>query len=251
MVIMDSKITVMTIHSLSGNLEHTKRFVESTKKLQVPYDLLIFDNGSTDGLDWLRKSYKEFIESHNYQIDGVELPNAVKFIYTRSEEDVGLPNAWNWALSYFEQTNHKYALLCDNDLVFTSSINKIFPALDSRPDIGLAAPDLIDRRFELSEIEDYADCEAVDEWQEGLYGPCKVIPRHGFEKIGFFDPQFKYSFDDCDYFERTKKAGLLPMIYKGSYAWHYGGASTSLIKHKLGTPKVDSIYWERFNAKHG
>ena len=243
-------LTIMTIHSLSNNLQHTIEFVKSTFKLTHYYDLLIFDNGSTDGLNWLREQHNEWCEHKS--LAGLVMPYCKNFVYTRSEEDVGLPNAWNWGLSHFEQDKYsEFAVLCDNDVILTSTINKIFPYLKDRPQIGLAAPELIDRRFTPDEAEDYAVCEAVEEDYEGLYGPCKVIPRHGYEKIGFFDPQFKYSFDDCDYFERTKKAGLLPRIYKGSYAWHYGGASTSLIKEKLGTPKVDSIYWERFNAKHG
>jgi hypothetical protein len=65
-------------------------------------------------------------------------------------------------------------------------------------------------------------------------------------KFGHFMTSRKNSFNDCDYYERVKKAGYKTIVSRNSWIWHKGGASTSR------NPDCQNpVYYKIFQEKHG
>lgn len=245
-----------------NNLKFTQDFVESLKCITEPFHLLIWDNGSTDGtLDYLRALKREHLlvlysfSSQQYYENKMNY-----FNYVYNDENVGQCLPWNWMLSYFDQAEDfpkaDLVFLCNNDIRFTSQFNNLPTFMREHPEYGMVCPAMLPRDTDLENLEAiaedycfYRDNNKIIE-EGGLEGPVMGITKEAFRKVGFYDSQFQYSFEDMDMHQRMHKAGLKTAVYHKSCVWHYGGAST---KNKdVGSIKDGTqIYYERFQKKHG
>ncbi len=232
-----------------NNLKFTQDFVNSLKFVDERYSLYIWDNGSTDGtLDWLREFDKDV--ENNYE----KFPKMMSFYYNHSESNVGQCIPWNWSLSFFEQIDHDIIYLCNNDIRFTSTINRLPKFIRENTQYGMICPAMLPRTTPLDNLEEEAEryCDNNKDKLDigGLEGPLMAIPKHAFEEIGFYDEQFQFSFEDMDYHQRAHKAGFKTAVYHNSCVWHFGGASTK--NKEIGSiEKGTNIYYERFQKKHG
>ncbi len=232
---------MLTICTITwNNPEFTKKFIESTRLLEYPYELLIWNNGQDDETyDYLHT----FTGEENY-------PNLKHLRVEHSAENKGMPICWNWALSYFEMGTNKYCFLCNNDIKFTKSTNKLVKFAEENPEYGMYCPAMLDR--ECYEKDDHTFAEKYALEKDGtvglgdLNGPLMCLTQESIKKVGYFDTQFQFSFEDCDYYERCHKAGLEVVTYYGSTVMHYGGASTGK------NPNVhNKQYYDLFQRKHG
>ena len=191
----------------------------------LPYEIIVVDNASNDGIATLMKE---------------KFPQ-VKFI--TSQKNIGMGGGNNIGI---KQSTGKYVLILNPDIhVFPDSIQKLHDYIKERDEIGLISPKLLNpdrslqhtcyrwhnlltpiyRRTFFSKFKfakrdisrfimedwDHLDTLEVD-W---IQGSCLLIPKHVLDKAGLFDEQYFMYFEDTDLCRRINKAG-----YKNSYHPH-------------------------------
>jgi GT2 family glycosyltransferase/tetratricopeptide (TPR) repeat protein/2-polyprenyl-3-methyl-5-hydroxy-6-metoxy-1,4-benzoquinol methylase len=210
---------VTTIVILTHNqLEYTRLCLDSLRSLtDEPYELIVVDNGSTDGtVEYLRA------------LPGVRL--------IANETNRGFPAAANQGIA---AATGNQILLLNNDVVLTTGwLGRLLRALHSDPAIGLvgpcsncvSGPQQVETRYEsLADLDGFA-------WDWGkqhngqrvevsrLVGFCLLIRREVVAAIGLLDEQFGVGcYDDDDYCLRAIQTGYRAVIAADAFIHHFGG----------------------------
>jgi GT2 family glycosyltransferase/tetratricopeptide (TPR) repeat protein/2-polyprenyl-3-methyl-5-hydroxy-6-metoxy-1,4-benzoquinol methylase len=201
-----------------NELPYTQLCIESLRKYtHLPYELIVVDNGSTDGsLDWLRS-----------QADVRLIANPT---------NLGFPKAANQGI---KAANGENILLLNNDTVVTPGwLRRMLERLYSRPEVGMvgplsnfvSGPQQIDVPYKnLIELDGFAwdwgkthrgQSESIDR----LVGFCLLMKREVIEKIGLLDERFEMGcFEDDDLCRRALEAGYELLICKDAFVHHFGG----------------------------
>lgn len=156
-------------------IELTKVAVRSVMEQDIPVQLRVVDNGSSDGTD-------EFFKL---------LPN-----YTRFNPPLGVSAGWNFALTtVFRQSDH--ALVVNNDVVLRSDTYRSL--LEDGGDFVTAVS-----------VDDIKGIEG--EWRNSRRPhpdfSCFMIRREVWEKVGGFDESMVLYVSDGDYHLRMHQAGI-------------------------------------------
>ena len=201
-----------------NQLEYTRKCLDSVRHLtDEPYELIVVDNGSTDGtVEYLRA------------LGGLRL--------IANEANRGFPAAANQGIA---AAAGDQVLLLNNDVVVTTGwLGRLLRALYSDPAIGLvgpcsncvSGPQQVETRYEgLADLDGFA-------WDWGkanagvlvevnrLVGFCLLIRRAVIEAIGLLDEQFGVGcFEDDDYTLRANRAGYRAVIAADAFVHHFGG----------------------------
>jgi len=213
----DFGLTTIVIPTYN-QLEYTRRCLESVRRLTgEPYELIVVDNGSTDGtVDYLRA------------MDGVRL--------IVNDGNRGFPAAVNQGIA---ASRGSQVLLLNNDTVVTTGwLRRLLDALHSDSRIGLAGPcsnsvsglQQVEVRYDnLSELNGFAwdwgrDHHGIRIDVPRLVGFCLLIRREVIDAVGLFDEQFGIGcFEDDDYTLRAIQAGYRAVIAGDAFIHHYGG----------------------------
>lgn len=198
-----------------NQLEHTKACIESLKNVTIPYQLIVWDNGSTDGT-------KEYLQT---QIrESKEFRGAALFLDIQNS---GMVKPWNYQLTEgFSDPEVNNVWICNNDIKFLKSTQN----LEDVKSYGMACPAILpkDAKGDLEASAQFYHLLKDSPIEDGnLNGPIMSISREAYEKVGLFDERLKNSFNDMDYHQRVIKAGMKTCVYNEAWIWHYGGASTS------------------------
>lgn len=182
----------------------------TTKEL---YELIVVDNGSTDGtLDYLKQE----------RIITISLP-----------ENTGFPAACNWGLRL---ARGERLLLLNNDALVTEEwLSRLHRAYDADASIGIVGPmtNNASGRQQISmtgRYEDYAARLRVEqngkqEQANRVIGFCMLFSRAFMQKIGMLDERFSPGHFDDDYCYRAYQAGYKVVIAKDAFVYHHGSAS--------------------------
>src|ERR1700680_4305873 len=164
-------------------LELTKKCVESVRGQDIPTDILVWDNDSSDG-------------THNW-LDDFQIKSHLSF------ENKGVSRGWNRSLDYwFNTRNAEHVLVLNNDALIPSwfyrhllsyafpivtgvSVNQM-SQIDQEPSMGLTP-------------SPHPDFSAF------------LIRRECWEKVGPFDENMKHYASDMDYHVRGHRAGIKMM----------------------------------------
>jgi len=200
-----------------NQLEYTRQCLDSLRLLtDEPYELIVVDNGSTDGtVEYLRA------------LTGVRL--------IENATNRGFPAAVNQGIA--ASTGNQVLLLNNDTILTTGWLGRLLRALHSDPAIGLAGPcsncvsgpQQVETRYEsLADLDGFA-------WDWGkahdglrldvsrLVGFCLLIRRAVVDAIGLFDEQFGVGcFDDDDYTLRAIQAGYRAVIAADAFVHHFG-----------------------------
>lgn len=201
-----------------NQLEYTRQCLNSIRfRTDEPYELIVVDNGSTDGT-----------------ADYLQAQTDVKWIL--NPDNRGFPAAANQGLRAARGTQ---LLLLNNDTIVTTGwLRRMLDAMFSDSRIGLVGP-VSNSVSGLQQISvNYSDLSSLDgfAWERGklqgsqrqdldrLVGFCLLIRRELCERIGLLDERFGIGcFEDDDYCRRARNAGFRTIVALDSFVHHFGG----------------------------
>ncbi len=219
-----SEPTLTTMVILTFNqLEHTRLCLESIERCTpLPHELIIVDNGSTDGtVDYLR----EYAAAHSN----------TRVIANSTNRGFAAGN--NQGLALARGNN---ILLLNNDTVVPPGwLERMLSVFDRHPEAGLvgpmsnyvSGPQLIPgiSYHGLPEMEAFAarwsaeNAGQVIQSEVRLVAFCLLVRRQVIEKIGGLDERFgSGNFEDDDFCIRAALFGYGAMIAKDAFVHHTG-----------------------------
>ncbi len=201
-----------------NQLEYTRQCLDSIRPMtDEPYELIVVDNGSTDGTVEYLQGFAD-----------------VRPILNRF--NCGFPAAVNQGMAV---ATGRQILLLNNDVIVTTGwLCRLLRALERDPSIGLAGPC---SNFVSGPQQVAVDYEALSDldgfaWDWGgandgriidvnrLVGFCLLVRRAVIDKIGVLDEQFGVGcFEDDDYCLRAIHAGFRCVIAADAFIHHFGG----------------------------
>lgn len=217
-----------------NQLEYTKQCINSILiHTQLPYELILVDNGSGDGTLQYFLSIKEATVIHNPQNQG----------YARGNNQ-GIRRA-----------KGDYILLLNNDTIVTHCwLKLLIHCINSNPKFGAVAPrsnfaavtGYTNQNFKTTaEMQTYARfhnrCDP-QKWfyTEWLPGFCLLIRRSVIEeKVGLLDEKFNLGLcEDVDLCRRISRAGYQNVCAGDTFVFHYG--SRTFIGQNIDTSKLNN-----------
>ncbi|WP_127578856.1 glycosyltransferase family 2 protein [Paenibacillus koleovorans] len=226
------------LHLLAECIEAIRTYTTDT-----PYELIVVDNGSTDGTAAYCKANR---------IPFVSLPH-----------NRGFPEACNYGM---RMASGDALLLHNNDVVVSRGwLTNMLAALESSPEIGIVGPvtnyvsgrQKIDIHYgSISEFQSLAAAMNRSDrgkWQDvtRLVGLCFLFKRELMDRIGELDERFSPGhYEDDDYCYRARQAGYRLLIAGDTVVHHHGSASF----RKQGQEKLDRLVetnYRKFMDKWG
>ena len=206
--------------------DDTVECLESLKKIDYQnYDIILVDNGSTDGSqEIIKKNYPYVKLIENYK-------------------NLGFAEGCNIGI---KASTSGYLLLLNNDMIFDRNmINELLVVMESDKKIGLVSPKMyfydkknviwsvggILRKYSTwtrgyNEIDSgqYDTVADIDFWSG-----CCLIKRKVLDEVGLFDPEFFVYLEDVDLCLRIKKAGYRVVYAPKAVLWHKCHATSKRI----------------------
>ncbi len=203
-----------------NQLEYTRQCIDGiARTTPEPHELVLVDNGSTDGT-------QEYLRS---------LPNAVVI---ENGRNLGFGGGCNLGMA---ASIGDRILLLNNDVVPTAGwLAELHAALDAAPDIGIVGP-RSNRINGVQQVDrvgyDEETLEGLDSWaatwrtdhagqttaNPRLIGFCMLVERAVVERIGGFDLRYGLgNFEDDDICLRAGVAGFGCRIAHASFVHHFG-----------------------------
>ncbi|MGL1901408.1 MAG: glycosyltransferase [Fibrobacterales bacterium] len=216
---LENKVSIIML--ALNKLEYTKQCIESIQKYTTQqYELVLVNNGSTDGT-------KEYFDS----ITGA--------VVVHNSENRGVAAGWNQGI---DRATGDYLLIFNNDtIVGPGSIENLVRAAENHPNAGIVAPrsnaiagpQMVEGfRYDSvaaipSYIEQYQNANECAAWEfTRIKGFCMLMAKETVSEIGYFDEQFGFgNFEDDDYSCRVLYSGKKLLVADDSFIFHYGSVS--------------------------
>lgn len=186
----------------------------------LPYELIVVDNGSTDGT---REYLLQQGRSIRYWINGT---------------NKGFAGAINQGLMMAKGDT---LLILNNDVVVTHRwLDNMIACLRSNPAIGIVGPVtnyISGSQRVATEYESMAEMHRFAEsfnrsdpnlWEpaDRVTGFCMLMPREVFQRVGYLDEGYEYgNFEDDDLNIRVKMLGYELRISRDTFIHHFGSVS--------------------------
>ena len=177
-----------------NRLDLTKQCIPNVRKTassNIPYQITVVDNGSTDGSrEYLKELLNQGIINHLILL----------------KENIGVSKGSNLAWKSFDDI--EIFAKIDNDVVFNKEnwLDDIVHVLDNAPEIGA-----LGYNCEGKNMYPVVDNQKVSYRHKGgnIGGACHFIPLHVKEKLGYWNEGFDlYGEEDADYGMRIIFSGL-------------------------------------------
>lgn len=208
-----------------NQLEYTQKCIESLYLYtDVPFELIIVDNKSTDGtVAWLNELAKQ--------------KDNVKLILNKTNK--GFPGGCNQGI---KTATGDYVLLLNNDVIVTPGwLSGLIDAFHRDPELGIVGPmtnnisgpqkDTDAAYATIDEMFQYASSVAERHRGELMYFPrivgfAMLIRKEVIDSIGLLEEAFgSGNYEDDDFCLRAELAGYKAAIVKDVFIHHFGSVS--------------------------
>lgn len=226
-----SKLLMQCVNSVVQSSKCLLRRIEASK---VQSEIIVVDNGSSDGSD---KALGEYIENNSRN-------PTIKLIKNRT--NLGFAKGNNIGI---RKARGEYIMLLNSDtIVKEGSIEKLAEFLDSHSDVDIVGPRLLNsdgtsqsncgrfpdlwvtfvmlfkERFGGSNLVRTSPNESKEvDW---LMGAAFMARRAVFEKVGGLDEDIFMYMEEVEWFYRAKKNGFKTYFYKDAEITHLGMGSS-------------------------
>jgi GT2 family glycosyltransferase len=227
--LMAAKKTAVVVPNWNGK-GSLKSCLDSLLDQSEPCDLIVVDNGSTDGS-------VEFLEKHYPQ---------AKLI--KHKRNTGFTGGVNSGMNDAIATGYEYVALFNNDAIADKDwLNHLVKSLDENPRVGIATSTICDSKrthfdstgdiytiwglpFPRGRGEPFSD--KYDELTDifGASGGASIYRVKMLERIGIFDQDFFAYYEDIDLSFRAQLAGWTVRYAPKAICYHEIGATSSKIK---------------------
>ena len=213
-----------------NNYQDTKECIESLEHVTyLNKEILIIDNGSTDGSDC---KLKEKFPQHKIILN---------------KKNLGFSAGCNVGIKYALEKNSDYVLLLNNDTIVDKNfLSELVKGISSDTKIGLIGGKIyyFDNRNKIwsagggikrftKKTYHFGDGKFdnkkfnVKRQVDFLSGCCLLVKRDVFETIGLLDPDYFMYYEDVDFCLRAKGKAYRIVYLPESVLWHKAGNSSS------------------------
>ena len=223
--------------------------LKSLEKLDYPnYEIVVVDNGSTDGsCELLEKGYPD-----------------IKLVKNR--ENLGVAQGINIGVKH---STGEYVLLLNNDTIVDESLLKeLLKVLENGDDVGLVGPKIYyfdypqriwaagggkinwhtgDVRLSGGDEIDKGQYESITEL-DYVSGCALLTSKELFHKIGYMDESFFAYFEETDWCVRASNEGYRLLYVPKARMWHKVRASSRNISGFHEYQMTRNMFW--FLKKH-
>lgn len=192
------------------------------KTADIPFQLLVIDNASTDNT----RSYLTGLKFKD------PIRNRMKLIF--NPKNIGVAKAWNQGIGL---SKGNYQVFLNPDIKFTSGwLRQMIQCAENHPDSGVVGAKILNfnhiidhagflngvvrGRGETEDAKNYDQEIEVDD----IHGCCFLVKRQILNKVGNFDERFFLYAEEVDFCLRVKKAGF-SVFYCPAAIYHYGAGS--------------------------
>lgn len=221
------KLSIITL--TLNKLDYTKNFIESLKKYTKDFELIIVDNGSTDGT-------VEYIKS---------IPE-IKLI--QNGENRGFSKGNNQGIEIAEG---EYIGFLNNDILLYPNWFEACEKVFANEKAGFVSPRHINPHYDNTNPEKYIkyfqnfhyDKPYEKSFDECVFS-CVITNRDVLDKIGVFDENFFPAFfEDNDLKYRAIEAGYGIYVTNEACFYHFG--SVTSVKHSQNMEKNRAYYYSK------
>lgn len=229
---------VIPVHN---QLEYTRLCLESVfRYTDIPFHLLIVDNGSTDGT-------AEFLR--DIRSPG---PYLGRLSVLTNPENAGVARSWNQGIAAAAEGP---VCLINNDIVVTRGwLRNLLGFLLEFPHFGIAGAHVTDGPIPPG-YDEWAARYVAQHWRithDGFHGCCFMLSREVIERVGPFDERFEIGvWEDVDYQHRARLAGFSPTVTHRTVVHHFGSKTISSVVAGLGGRNLYMENLRRFTEKWG
>lgn len=203
---------VLVIIVTYNAMKWVTRCLNSTRISDTPVDVMVIDNGSTDGtVDYIRENFQD-----------------IHLVISETNLGFGLAN--NIGLQYVIDNNYDYAYLLNQDAwIFSDTIGNLIKINQRHENYGILSPlqlqtdgITLEPNFERGLMQTNKNClkEIASNNYKDVYEVISVMAAHWLmsrkciETIGGFSPTFPHRGEDTNYADRViyhgMKSGVVP-----------------------------------------
>ena len=247
-----AKPLVSIIILVCNQIAYTKKCMESiVKHTDVPFELIVVDNASTDGtLQYLKSELTQLMPEDRLRI-------------IKNKENLGFAKGNNQGIAV---SRGKYVVLLNNDVVVTPGwLSKMIACAAKRPKTGIvgpksncvSGPQLVEKvsydTNNLNGLETFAAEFAKNNSGKitpfnRIVGFCMLIKRAVIHKIGGMDGRYGLgNFEDNDFCLRALLAGYELCIAEDCFIHHFG--NRTFIGEQIDYRESLNQNWEIFKKK--
>lgn len=202
---------VSLVIAVYNQLRYTQQCLDSIARCtEEPYELIIVDNGSSDGT-------REFL-------------NTVKVGVITNGTNLGCARAWNQGV---RASKGSVIGILNNDIVATPGWLAGLMAFMEQTGHGIVSPSAREGALNY-DLDSYASEFAhrcAHATRAEIYAACMMIRREVFDRVGLFDENFSYGGgEDIDFLWRARRAGFSVGMTGSVLIHHFGMTTQDAIK---------------------
>lgn len=225
------KLSIITL--TYNKLEYTKKFIESLYKYTGDFELIIVDNGSTDGtVEYLKGANKE---------------NRIKIIINK--ENLGFSKGNNQGIEIAEG---EYIGFLNNDILLYPNWFEECEKVFQKENTAFVSPRHVNPHYDNTNEKQYIKYfqklkykkEYEKDFDECVFS-CVITKREVLDNIGFFDENYYPAFfEDNDLKYRAVLNGYGIFVVNTVCFFHFGSVTSEKLDHNL--EKNRNYYYKKY-----